>query len=103
MARQITGCPFAPRCFNVQDRCRVENPPLEQAPDAADGHEVAFFYPAEGDDAVAYHKTAAALSPFSKTGLTDIEDVVPFIRHLVSDGWWITGQTILINGGYTTK
>lgn len=62
-----------------------------------------FFYPAEGADAVAYHKTAAALSLFSKTGLTDIEDVVPFIRHLVSDGWWITGQTILINGGYTTK
>ncbi|MBI6154514.1 SDR family oxidoreductase [Serratia surfactantfaciens] len=62
-----------------------------------------FFYPAEGVDAVAYHKTAAALSPFSKTGLTDIEDVVPFIRHLVSDGWWVTGQTILINGGYTTK
>jgi len=62
-----------------------------------------FFYPAEGADAVAYHKTAAALSPFSKTGLTDIEDVVPFIRHLVSEGWWITGQTILINGGYTTK
>ena len=62
-----------------------------------------FFYPAEGEDAVAYHKTAAALSKFSKTGLTAIEDVVPFIRHLVSDGWWITGQTILINGGYTTK
>ncbi len=62
-----------------------------------------FFYPAEGADAVAYHKTAAALSPFSRTGLTDIEDVVPFIRHLVSEGWWITGQTILINGGYTTK
>jgi NAD(P)-dependent dehydrogenase (short-subunit alcohol dehydrogenase family) len=62
-----------------------------------------FFYPAEGDEAVAYHKTAAALSKFSKTGLTDIEDIVPFIRFLVSDGWWITGQTILINGGYTTK
>ncbi|ARF84926.1 SDR family oxidoreductase [Burkholderia cenocepacia] len=62
-----------------------------------------FFYPEEGADAVAYHKTAAALSKYSKTGLTDIEDVVPFIRHLVSDGWWITGQTILINGGYTTK
>lgn len=62
-----------------------------------------FFYPAEGADAVAYHKTAAALSPFSATGLTDLADVVPFIRHLVSDGWWITGQTILINGGYTTK
>ncbi|MBE2242356.1 MAG: SDR family oxidoreductase [Burkholderiaceae bacterium] len=62
-----------------------------------------FFYPAEGAEAVAYHKTAAALSGFSKTGLTDIEDVVPFIRFLVSDGWWITGQTVLINGGYTTK
>ncbi|MBT2372328.1 SDR family oxidoreductase [Pseudomonas fluorescens] len=62
-----------------------------------------FFYPAEGADAVSYHKTAAALSSFSQTGLTDIQDVIPFIRHLVSDGWWITGQTILINGGYTTK
>jgi NAD(P)-dependent dehydrogenase (short-subunit alcohol dehydrogenase family) len=62
-----------------------------------------FFYPAEGADAVAYHKTAAALSAFSPTGLTHIEDVVPFIRHLVSDGWWITGQTMLINGGYTTR
>jgi NAD(P)-dependent dehydrogenase (short-subunit alcohol dehydrogenase family) len=62
-----------------------------------------FFYGQEGEDAVAYHKSAAALSPSSKTGLTEIEDVVPFIRHLVSDGWWVTGQTILINGGYTTK
>ena len=62
-----------------------------------------FFYGQEGADAVAYHKTAAALSPFSKTGLTDIEDIVPLIRFLVSEGWWITGQTILANGGYTTK
>ncbi len=62
-----------------------------------------FFYGQEGADAVAYHKTASALSPFSKTGLTDIEDIVPLIRFLVSDGWWITGQTILANGGYTTK
>ncbi|MFK0382955.1 SDR family oxidoreductase [Agrobacterium sp. NPDC090273] len=62
-----------------------------------------FFYPAEGADAVAYHKTAAALSGFSKTGLTDIADIVPYIRFMVSDGWWMTGQTILVNGGYTTK
>lgn len=62
-----------------------------------------FFYPAEGADAVAYHKTAAALSKFSPTGLTHIEDIVPFIRFLVSEGWWMTGQTILVNGGYTTK
>lgn len=62
-----------------------------------------FFYPAEGADAQAYHKTAAALSPLTKTGLTDIHDIVPWIRFLVSDGWWMTGQTILVNGGYTTK
>ncbi|MGE8941418.1 SDR family oxidoreductase [Leptospira interrogans] len=62
-----------------------------------------FFYPAEEGEAVAYHKTAAALSAFSKTGLTDIADIVPYIRMLVSDGWWMTGQTILVNGGYTTK
>lgn len=62
-----------------------------------------FFYPAEGEDAVAYHKTAAALSPFSPTGLTHIEDIVPWIRMMVSDGWWMTGQTLLVNGGYTTK
>jgi len=62
-----------------------------------------FFYPAEGADAVAYHRTAAALSAFSKTGLTDLADIVPWIRLMVSDGWWMTGQTILVNGGYTTK
>jgi len=62
-----------------------------------------FFYPAEGADAVAYHKSAAALSKFTKTGLTDIADIVPWVRFLVSDGWWMTGQTILVNGGYTTK
>lgn len=62
-----------------------------------------FFYPAEGADAVAYHKSAAALSKLSKTGLTDIDDIVPYVRFVVSDGWWMTGQTILVNGGYTTK
>jgi NAD(P)-dependent dehydrogenase (short-subunit alcohol dehydrogenase family) len=62
-----------------------------------------FFYPAEGADAQTYHKSAAALSAFSKTGLTDIQDIVPYIRFMVSDGWWMTGQTILVNGGYTTK
>lgn len=62
-----------------------------------------FFYGQESADAQAYHKTAAALSGFSRTGLTDIEDIVPYIRFLASDGWWMTGQTILVNGGYTTK
>lgn len=62
-----------------------------------------FFYGQEDEGAQAYHKTAASLSAFSKTGLTDIEDIVPWIKLLVSDGWWMSGQTILVNGGYTTK
>jgi NAD(P)-dependent dehydrogenase (short-subunit alcohol dehydrogenase family) len=62
-----------------------------------------FFYPAEAPEAVAYHKTAAALSPHSPTGLTTPSDIVPTVLHLVSDGWWITGQTIFSNGGYTTR
>lgn len=62
-----------------------------------------FFYPAEAPEAQAYHKSAAVLSPFTRTGLTDPTDIVPWIRFLVSDGWWMTGQTILVNGGYTTK
>lgn len=65
--------------------------------------DTSFFYPAEGPEAVAYHKTAAALSPHSPTGLTTPSDIVPTVLHLVSDGWWITGQTIFSNGGYTTR
>lgn len=57
-----------------------------------------FFYGQESDDAVAYHKSAAALG-----GLTDIKDIAPLVEFLVSDGWWITGQTIFANGGYTTR
>lgn len=57
-----------------------------------------FFYPAETSDSVAYHKSASALG-----GLTRIEDIAPLIEFLVTDGWWITGQTIFANGGYTTR
>jgi NAD(P)-dependent dehydrogenase (short-subunit alcohol dehydrogenase family) len=57
-----------------------------------------FFYGQESPEAVAYHKSASALG-----GLTKIEDIVPIINFLATDGWWITGQTILANGGYTTK
>jgi NAD(P)-dependent dehydrogenase (short-subunit alcohol dehydrogenase family) len=52
---------------------------------------------------VAYHQSAAALSKYTKTGLTNIGDIAPLVRFLVTDGWWITGQTIFANGGYTTR
>ncbi|MCB9383803.1 MAG: SDR family oxidoreductase [Bryobacterales bacterium] len=62
-----------------------------------------FFYGQESPEAVAYHKSAAALSPRSKTGLTEIGDIAPIVLFLATDGWWITGQTIFANGGYTTR
>lgn len=37
---QLAGCPFAPRCWKVQDRCRSELPQL-----AGDTHRAACFYP----------------------------------------------------------
>ncbi|MFK3668261.1 SDR family oxidoreductase [Ochrobactrum teleogrylli] len=61
-----------------------------------------FFYPAEGVDAVAYHKTAAPPSGFSKTGLRHRGHrslhLLPRLRRLVDDR-----PTILVNDGYTTK
>lgn len=57
-----------------------------------------FFYGQESPEAVAYHKSASALG-----GLTDIKDIAPLVEFLVTDGWWVTGQTIFANGGYTTR
>jgi NAD(P)-dependent dehydrogenase (short-subunit alcohol dehydrogenase family) len=57
-----------------------------------------FFYPAEMPEAVAYHKSQSMNGE-----LTKIEDIVPIVKFLATDGWWITGQTIFANGGYTTR
>jgi NAD(P)-dependent dehydrogenase (short-subunit alcohol dehydrogenase family) len=62
-----------------------------------------FFYGQENAESTAYNKAGAALGKFSKTGLTDIDDIAPLVKFLVTDGWWITGQTIFANGGYTTR
>lgn len=62
-----------------------------------------FFYGQESKESAAYHASAAALSSWSRTGLTHIEDIAPIVRFLVTEGWWITGQTIFANGGYTTR
>ena len=52
LSQEIRGCPFAPRCFNAQQRCVEEMPPLEQAPNADPGHLKACWYPAEGEKLV---------------------------------------------------
>ncbi|KAF3179909.1 hypothetical protein TWF788_006910 [Orbilia oligospora] len=57
-----------------------------------------FFYPQESPEAVAYHKSQGLGGR-----LTDTQDIAPLVKFLVTEGGWITGQTIFANGGYTTR
>ncbi|MCI1255540.1 SDR family oxidoreductase [Corynebacterium provencense] len=57
-----------------------------------------FFYGQETPERVEFHRSQAMGNQ-----LTQIEDIAPIIRFLATDGWWITGQTIFANGGYTTR
>jgi oligopeptide/dipeptide ABC transporter ATP-binding protein len=44
------GCPFAPRCERVTDKCRVETPPLEEI---APSHSIACWNPVDSGETVA--------------------------------------------------
>ncbi len=57
-----------------------------------------FFYGQETDERVQFHKSQAMGNQ-----LTKIEDIAPIVEFLADKGWWITGQTIFANGGYTTR
>ncbi|UGT56806.1 SDR family oxidoreductase [Nocardia asteroides] len=57
-----------------------------------------FFYPQETPERVEFHKSQALGGR-----LTRIDDIAPLVEFLVSEGGWITGQTIFANGGYTTR
>jgi NAD(P)-dependent dehydrogenase (short-subunit alcohol dehydrogenase family) len=65
--------------------------------------ETPFFYGQEDEASVNLAKSGVTLGAFSRSGLTDPEDIVPTVRFLVTEGWWITGQTIFSNGGFTTR
>jgi len=57
------GCRFSPRCPYAQDRCREEEPPLQEA--ETPGHLFACWYPVgtpEGADALARNRAALAAS-----------------------------------------
>ena len=45
-----------------------------------------FFYPQETPERVEFHKSQAMGGQ-----LTQIEDIVPIIRFLATEGWWFTG------------
>jgi NAD(P)-dependent dehydrogenase (short-subunit alcohol dehydrogenase family) len=57
-----------------------------------------FFYPQETPERADFHRSQAMGNQ-----LTKIEDIAPLVTFLATDGWWITGQTIFANGGYTTR
>ncbi|MBN9741019.1 MULTISPECIES: SDR family oxidoreductase [Amycolatopsis] len=57
-----------------------------------------FFYGQETPERVEFHKSQAMGGQ-----LTKIEDIAPIVSFLATSGWWITGQTIFANGGYTTR
>ena len=57
-----------------------------------------FFYGQETPERVEFHKSQGMGNQ-----LTQIEDIAPIVRFLATEGWWITGQTIFANGGYTTR
>lgn len=57
-----------------------------------------FFYGQETPERADFHRSQAM-----GNRLTRIEDIVPVILFLATDGGWITGQTVFANGGYTTR
>lgn len=57
-----------------------------------------FFYGQESPEAVAFHKSQSMNGQ-----LTNIKDIAPVVRFLVTEGWWFNGQTLFVNGGYTTR
>lgn len=60
--------------------------------------EYTFFHGQETAQSTAY------LSAASMNGkLGDIGDIAPIVRFLVTEGWWINGQTVFANGGFTTR
>jgi NAD(P)-dependent dehydrogenase (short-subunit alcohol dehydrogenase family) len=58
--------------------------------------DTSFFYPVESLEAINSHKSQGTSG---KSG--DIKGIVPLVKFLATEPWWITGQTICIKGGPT--
>ncbi|CCH45730.1 3-oxoacyl-[acyl-carrier-protein] reductase [Wickerhamomyces ciferrii] len=55
-----------------------------------------FLYGQETDESVAFFKTQGL-----GNRLTKVEDIVPIVRFLATEGTWLTGQTLYASGGFT--
>lgn len=57
-----------------------------------------FFYAEEDEKSIAYLKSVALHGQ-----LTKVENIIPLIQTIVTDGWWVSGSTIFANGGFATR
>uniref|UniRef100_A0A060TAG7 ARAD1D19030p n=1 Tax=Blastobotrys adeninivorans TaxID=409370 RepID=A0A060TAG7_BLAAD len=57
-----------------------------------------FFYAQETPEAVEFLKTTTMNGK-----LTDIKDISPIVKFLVTEGWWFNGQILFANGGFVTR
>ena len=62
-----TGCPFAPRCAYVMDRCRTEMPPLDPVGEQP-GHVSACWLPHASADRAAARRDVLATEPAEPAG-----------------------------------
>jgi NAD(P)-dependent dehydrogenase (short-subunit alcohol dehydrogenase family) len=60
--------------------------------------DTSFFWDAAADGEEAY---SSSQTPFGR--LTKVEDIVPWVRFLLTDGAWLNGQTVFLNGGFSTR
>jgi NAD(P)-dependent dehydrogenase (short-subunit alcohol dehydrogenase family) len=54
-------------------------------------------------DAVQPGEADFVQSQAMRNQLTQVDDIVPWVRFLLTDGWWLNGQTVFVNGGFTTR
>lgn len=60
--------------------------------------DTSFFWDAAAEGEPEFVRSAA------KGGrLTRVEDIVPWVRFLLTEGAWASGQTFLVNGGFSTR
>lgn len=57
-----------------------------------------FLFDSETPETLSFHKSQAL-----EGRLTNVDDVAKYITFLVTDGKWINGQLLHVNGGYTTR
>ena len=104
LTKTIVGCPFAPRCFHAQDRCRVEDPTLT----VEGSHAYACFFPVNGPEPLRVRGAERAVVARSGKEIIRVEDLVKefpikggIIRHKVGAVHAVSNVSFAISEGET--